>query len=158
MAALGEPVRLERGECGGSRGRSGWGGSRLGTALPAGRSGDKVAATLTLGTPPRPPRWALLAGGAGWRLKARQTQPFTLTVGTARFGDLPTPVGTDTPWRRTAESAFSLISPKSNGHTRCLGLSTVLAPVHEQISVASWPCSYTWRTQAHSRSHSLAPI
>lgn len=116
MAALGEPVRLERGECGGGRGRGGWGGSRLRTALPAGRSGGKVTRTLSPGSPRRPRRRALLAGGAGWRLKARQSRPLRLAAGTARLSGLPTAVGTGAPWVRTAASAFSFIDPKSRGH------------------------------------------
>lgn len=103
MAALGEPVRLERGECGGSRGRDGWGGSRLRTALPTRRSESKVAGALIPGTPP--PSASALGAARGGRLAFErcQTRPFSLTVGTAGFSDLPTAVGTSTPWVCTTE-------------------------------------------------------
>lgn len=85
MAALGEPVRLERGECGGCRGRGGWSGWALTERLASrSRNRDEVAGALTPRAPPRPSCWALLAGGAGRGFKARQTPP-SLPLGAARF-------------------------------------------------------------------------
>lgn len=62
MAALGEPVRLERGECGGARGRGGSSGSGPTDRFARGperRGGGRDASTRSPSS-----AFALLAGGA----------------------------------------------------------------------------------------------
>lgn len=120
MAALGEPVRLERGESGESRGRGGWGGSG-----PSGRFSCGPERRRRRGPLYPDPLLGLGAGRCSREaLVAFERSPAPCVLadggGNSVLNDLPTAAGT--PWVRTAEAAFSFVNPKSKSHSSCSGL------------------------------------